>query len=72
MQKNNRDVNQAVDYIFTNGITMPAEGGSSSAAGSSSGGYSQQKAKALFDSMKTTNEMGEEVMDQDGIGEFMS
>ena len=57
-----RDVNQAVDYVFSNGINLvqdPVAASSSAASGS----YSQSKAKAVFDRFTTTNDMGEVVMD---------
>ena len=63
-----RDVNQAVEYVFSNGVELAQDSGHSN--GSSS--YNQVRAKALFDSLKTTNEFGEVFMDIDGIESFMT
>ena len=63
-----RDVNSAVDYILTNGVKLN-QGGPAAGGGS---GFNEAQAKALFDGFKSTNEMGEVVMDQDAIESFMS
>ena len=55
-----RDVNTAVDYVFTNNVRLAASAG---AAAMNSGNYRPNNTVALFDSMKSRNEDGETVMD---------
>ena len=55
-----RDVNSAVDYVFTNNVRLTASAG---AAAMNSGNYRPNNTVALFDTMKSTNEDGETVMD---------
>ena len=53
-------MNSAVDYVFTNNVRLTASAG---AAAMNSGNYRPNNTVALFDSMKSTNEDGETVMD---------
>jgi len=62
-------VNTAVDYVFTNNVRLEASAGASAM---NSGNYRPQNTQALFDSLKSTNEDGEVVMDQDAIENFMN
>lgn len=63
-----RDVNQAVDYVFANNVQLNQNSAGGRSAASSN--YNQQTAKSLFDGFKSTNDMGEVVMDFDGINSF--
>ena len=67
-----RDVNQAVDYVFSNNVSLDQGSGGSGSAATGSGNCNKVKAQALFDGYKSTNDMGEVVMDQDGINAFMT
>lgn len=65
-----RDVNAAVDYCFSNGVDFSE--GSGSGAAASGGNCDESAVKAMFDGMKSVNDMGEEVMDEDAIESWMS
>ena len=59
-----RDVNQAVDHFFSNGIQLAAP----KAAAMS---FNEAKAKEVFDGFKSTNEFGEICMEQDAIESWL-
>lgn len=61
------DVNAAVDQVFQQGINLSAGGGGAAGGGN----INQAAAEALFDGYKTTNDMAEIVMDDEGIARFM-
>jgi hypothetical protein len=58
-------VNQAVEYVFSDGVVLASDSATSTSS------CNPVKAKAMFDTLKTTNEFGEVVMDQDGIERFL-